>query len=83
MAFCRTCGTDMGDAKFCPECGAPDAARAGPAATPPHWDPQPQTAPPRQRSVAWGVFLGLFLFFIVLPLVLFIGCGACAGVFSQ
>ena len=23
MAFCNTCGTDAGDAKFCPQCGAP------------------------------------------------------------
>ena len=23
MAFCNTCGTDNGDAKYCPQCGAP------------------------------------------------------------
>ena len=23
MAFCNTCGTDAGDAKYCPQCGAP------------------------------------------------------------
>lgn len=27
--------------------------------------------PPRQRSVAWDVFLGLFAFFIGLPILLF------------
>jgi hypothetical protein len=31
-------------------------------------------------SVAWQVFLGLFLFFVVLPLGTCVACTTCAGV---
>ena len=30
MAFCKSCGTDMGDAKFCPACGAKNEPAAEP-----------------------------------------------------
>jgi membrane protein YdbS with pleckstrin-like domain len=48
-------------AKFCPECAYPadGTATVQPPAT--------QPAPP-QRSVAWGVFNGLALFFVVIPI---------------
>lgn len=42
--FCPNCGKDIGDAKFCPECGAPAAK---PAAT----QPQTQPAPPTQGKL--------------------------------
>ena len=25
MAYCRNCGADIGDAKYCPNCGTPQA----------------------------------------------------------
>ena len=32
----------------------------------------------RERSnVTWGVFNGLFLFYIILPIALFVGCTTC------
>lgn len=41
MAFCKQCGTDMGEAKFCPSCGAAADGAVVAAA-----------ADPRQRSLA-------------------------------
>ncbi len=32
MAFCKNCGTDMGDARFCPSCGAAVDGPVAPAA---------------------------------------------------
>ena len=32
MAFCKSCGQEIGDASFCPKCGASQAAASAPAA---------------------------------------------------
>ena len=32
MAFCKSCGQDIGTANFCPKCGASQSAAAAPAA---------------------------------------------------
>jgi hypothetical protein len=46
---------------------------------PPQNYPQYHAAPPQQKSVASGVFWGLFLFFIVLPIGACGGCLACGA----
>lgn len=33
----------------------------------------------KPRSVFWGVFWALVVFFVLLPILLFIGCAACGG----
>ena len=33
MAFCKACGQDVGDATFCPKCGAGQSATSAPPAT--------------------------------------------------
>jgi uncharacterized membrane protein len=35
MAFCKTCGTELGGAAFCPKCGASQAASAVPLSAAP------------------------------------------------
>lgn len=35
MAFCKSCGTDIGEAKFCPACGARNESAAEPVSTAP------------------------------------------------
>ncbi len=42
--------------------------------------PPPIGNPPPQQSIAVQVFLGLVLFFIVLPLGTCVACSTCAGV---
>ena len=34
MAFCKSCGQDIGTANFCPKCGASQSAAAAPVAAP-------------------------------------------------
>lgn len=34
MAFCKSCGQDIGGAAFCPKCGASQSGAAAPAPTP-------------------------------------------------
>lgn len=34
MAFCKACGQDIGNAAFCPKCGASQSAAVAPPATP-------------------------------------------------
>ncbi|HEV8075868.1 MAG TPA: DUF4870 domain-containing protein [Candidatus Acidoferrum sp.] len=34
MAFCKSCGQDIGTANFCPKCGASQSAAAAPMAAP-------------------------------------------------
>ena len=34
MAFCKSCGQDIGTANFCPKCGASQSASAAPVAAP-------------------------------------------------
>jgi len=53
MAFCKSCGTDIGDAKFCPVCGArnesAESISAAPAAAPLFSEPlspAPETSAP-------------------------------------
>ena len=33
----------------------------------------------KPKSVFWAVFWALFVFFIVLPIIGFVGCAACGG----
>ena len=44
MAFCKSCGQDIGTANFCPKCGASQGAAAAPAA------PTASAAPPLAAS---------------------------------
>lgn len=47
MAFCKQCGTDMQEAKFCPQCGASAEGVVAQA-----YNPAPVGADVRQRSLA-------------------------------
>ena len=47
MAFCRECGQEIGEAKFCPECGAGQAA-------PVQQKPPPYQAPPPVEKPSQG-----------------------------
>src|SRR5215469_13730285 len=39
MAFCKSCGQDIGSAAFCPKCGASQTATVAPAASAPAASP--------------------------------------------
>lgn len=52
--FCKKCGTDAGEAKFCPNCGNPMNAQTNAQAnvqTQPPVQPQYYQQPPRQGGV--------------------------------
>ena len=80
MAFCRNCGKEIGEAKFCPECGTPvagteskaaDSAQAvSPPPKTPNMPPMPGQAwhPPRKKNHGC-----LITFLVVLGVVLFAG----------
>lgn len=82
MAFCRNCGKEIGEAKFCPECGTPvagteskaaDSAQAvSPPPKTPNMPPMPGQAwqPPRKKNhgclITFLVVLGVVLFAVVM-----------------
>ena len=60
MAFCKSCGTDIGEAKFCPACGAKNEPAAepiniAPAAAPIYSEPV-SSAPVTPEPVSAPVF---------------------------
>lgn len=66
---CPDCKEPVSRAAFnCPHCGRPIREAA---------------AQTRQQSVAGGVFLGLILFFIVLPIVIWLTCFGGLFTFSR
>ncbi|MGC0772452.1 MAG: DUF4870 domain-containing protein [Candidatus Acidiferrum sp.] len=44
MAFCKACGQDVGEATFCPKCGAPQGAASGGAHSAPLATPSADSA---------------------------------------
>lgn len=54
MAFCRECGAEIAEVRFCPECGA--AMDASAAATA---EPVPQAERKRSSCLTWVAALGL------------------------
>ncbi len=82
MAYCKNCGKEIGEAKFCPECGTPSNDEAAKTAAqdqpvPPSFQtqnvpPTPGQAwqPPRKKRygclIAFLVFLGIAVFSVVM-----------------
>ena len=81
LVQCEDCGQDVSDlAPACPRCSRPQQPplQAIPAGAPQPGRAYYPPAPERRGSTAGGVFWGLVLFFIVLPMVFGLGsCVAC------
>jgi len=59
MAFCKSCGTDIGEAKFCPACGAKNEPAVEPVAAPIFAEPvspEPVNSAPVTPPVSAPVF---------------------------
>jgi fatty acid desaturase len=51
MAYCRECGAQIGEAKFCPECGAAQALQAQQVTSEPQASQGAQPKPQARRPV--------------------------------
>lgn len=68
MAYCRECGTEIGDAKYCPGCGAAQGGVQVQVPPPPPLAPATRKKVKKKKGAGWscGVILGLVLLLVVL-----------------
>lgn len=71
MAYCRECGAEIGEVRFCPECGAAMADRAAVTA-----EPAPETEKKRSSCVAGLAALGLMALGVIIILFAIGGGGS-------